>query len=140
MKTRRVLQVWKNSLWLFSVSITHNSKIKELSDGNRVMETELSFGQTTFLLWVPPFLSYELWKLRIELSNLVGQTASQTLSHSPLNKLIERPHFLGTSEIGVKIESVLKNFWYLVLKFIIPRYTLLFLNSEIYIIHVIKCE
>ena len=24
------------------------------------METELSFGQTTFLLWVPPFLSYEL--------------------------------------------------------------------------------
>ena len=42
------------------------------------METELSFGQTTFLLWVPPFLSYELWKLRIELSNLVGQTASKS--------------------------------------------------------------
>ena len=42
------------------------------------METELSFGQTTFLLWVPPFLSYELWKLRIELSNLVGQTASNS--------------------------------------------------------------
>jgi len=40
------------------------------------METELSFGQTTFLLWVPPFLSYELWKLRIELSNLISQTAS----------------------------------------------------------------
>ena len=67
----------ENSLWLFSVFITHNSKIRELSDGNRVMETELSFGQTTFLLWVPPFLSYELWKLRIELSNLVGQTASK---------------------------------------------------------------
>ena len=41
------------------------------------METELSFGQTTFLLWVLPFLSYELWKLRIEISNLVGQTISQ---------------------------------------------------------------
>ena len=40
----------ENSLLLFSVSITHNSKIRELSDGNRVMETELSFGQTTFLL------------------------------------------------------------------------------------------
>ena len=57
----------ENSQKLFSVSITHNSKIRELSDGNRVMEIELSFGQTTFLLWVPSFLSYELWKLRIEL-------------------------------------------------------------------------
>ena len=35
----------ENSQKLFSVSITHNSKIRELSDGNRVMETELSFGQ-----------------------------------------------------------------------------------------------
>ena len=65
----------ENSLLLFSVSITHNSKIRELSDGNRVMETELSFGQTTFLLWVPPFLSYELWKQRIELSKNSIQTA-----------------------------------------------------------------
>ena len=56
----------ENSQKLFSVSITHNSKIRELSDGNRVIETELSFGQTTFLLWVPLFLRYELWKLRIE--------------------------------------------------------------------------
>ena len=39
------------------------------------METELSFGQTTFLLWVPPFLSYELWKQRIELSKNSIQTA-----------------------------------------------------------------
>ena len=68
----------ENNLWLFSISITHNSKIRELSDGNRVMEIELLFGQTTILLWVPPFLSYELWKLRIELSNLVGQTASKS--------------------------------------------------------------
>ena len=62
----------ENSLWLFSVSITQKSE-------NWMMETELSFGQTTFLLWVPPFLSYELWKLRIELSNLVGQTTSKIL-------------------------------------------------------------
>ena len=31
----------ENTFWLFSVSITHNSKIRELSDGNRVMEIEL---------------------------------------------------------------------------------------------------
>ena len=41
------------------------------------METELSFDQTTFLLWVPPFLSYELWKLRIELWKLLIQTGSE---------------------------------------------------------------
>ena len=40
---------------LFSVSITHNSKIRELNDGNKVIVC-----QTTFLLWVLPFLSYEL--------------------------------------------------------------------------------
>ena len=72
------IELWvlktENSLWLFSVSITHNSKIREFSDGNRVMETELSFGQTTFLLWVLPFLSYELWKLRIELWKHLVQT------------------------------------------------------------------
>ena len=67
----------ENSQKLFSLSITQNSKIRELSDGNRVMETELSFGQTTFLLWVPPFLSYELWELRIESWKLLVQTGSK---------------------------------------------------------------
>ena len=57
----------ENSQNVFLVSITHNSKIRKLNDGNRVMETELWTFQTTFLLWVPPFFSYELWKLRIEL-------------------------------------------------------------------------
>ena len=52
----------ENTQNVFSISITHNSKIRELNDGNRVMTP-----QTTFLLWVPPFLSYELWKLRYEL-------------------------------------------------------------------------
>ena len=78
----------KNSQNVFSVSITHNSKIRELSYENRVMETELSFGQTTFLLWVPPFLSYELWKLRIELRKLLIQTGSNNLDCSQIMTLI----------------------------------------------------
>ena len=55
-------------------------------------------------------------------------------------KLIKRPHSLGTSGIKVKIKSVLKNFWSLVLNFTAPRYTLLFLYSKIYIVHVLNCE
>ena len=38
----RVMEI-ENSQNVFSVSITHNSKIRELSDENRVMKTELSF-------------------------------------------------------------------------------------------------
>ena len=60
----------ENSQNVLSVSITYNSKIRELSDGNKVI-----ICQATFLLWVPPFLSYELWKLRIELSKFAIQTA-----------------------------------------------------------------
>ena len=49
---------------VFLISITHNSKIRELSDGNRVMKTELwkqsyylpnnlfAMGPTIFELWV----------------------------------------------------------------------------------------
>ena len=50
----------ENNKNLFSVSITYNSKIRELSDGNKFIETELWTSQTTFLLWVSLFLSYEL--------------------------------------------------------------------------------
>ena len=43
------IELWvmetENSQKLFSVSITHNSKIRELSDGNKVMEIELSFAK-----------------------------------------------------------------------------------------------
>ena len=60
----------ENSQNVFSVSITHNSKIRELSNGNRVIVC-----QTTFLLWIPPFLSYKLWKQKIKLWNLPIQTA-----------------------------------------------------------------
>ena len=59
----------ENSKNVFSVSITHNSKIRELSDGNRVIESQI-----TFLSWIPPFLSYELWKQRYELWKLMNQT------------------------------------------------------------------
>ena len=59
---------------MFLISITDNSKIKELSDGNRVIVC-----QTNFLLWIPPFLNYELWKQRIELSKLAIQTSSKYL-------------------------------------------------------------
>ena len=58
----------ENNFWLFSVSITHNSKIRKLSDGNKKLETELWLAKRTFFLelrWVPPFLRIELWKLRI---------------------------------------------------------------------------
>ena len=69
------IELWvmktENSQNVFSVSITHNSKIRELSDGNRVMETELSFTKQPFChgshhFWV------ELWKLRIELRKQVN--------------------------------------------------------------------
>ena len=73
----------ENSQKLFSVSITHNSKIRELSDENRVIVC-----QTNFLLWVPPFLSYELWKQRIELSKLAIQTGSKDHLISIIDHLI----------------------------------------------------
>ena len=70
---KNAIELWvmetENSQNVFLVSITHNSKIRKLSNGNRVIVC-----QTTFLLWIPPFFSYELWKLRIELSNLPIQT------------------------------------------------------------------
>ena len=76
------IELWvmetKSSQNVFSVSITHNSKIRELSDGNRVIVC-----QTIFLSWVPPFLSYELWKLRIELRKQLNQTTSKSLFGQP---------------------------------------------------------
>ena len=44
------------------------------------------------------------------------------------------------SGIGVKIKSLPKNFWSLVLNFTTPRYAFLFSNSETYIAHVIYCK
>ena len=55
----------ENSQNVFSISITHNSKIKELNDGNRVMETELSFAKQPFCYESHHFLvmNYENRKL-----------------------------------------------------------------------------
>ena len=92
-----VIELWvmeiENSQKLFSVFITHNSKIRELSDGNRVIVC-----QTNFLLWVPPFLSYELWKQRIELSKNPIQTGSKL------------PSFQWAIQIGVMEEE---GWWFL---------------------------
>ena len=38
----------ENSQKLFLVSMTHNSKIRELNDENRVMKTGLLFAKQTF--------------------------------------------------------------------------------------------
>ena len=40
----------------------------------------------------------------------------------------------------MKIKNVLKYLWSLVLNFTAPRYAIMFLNSEIYIVHVINHE
>ena len=72
-----VIELWviktENSQKLFSVSITRNSKSRELSDGNRVMETELLFakqtfamGPTIFELWV---MKTDNWVMKIDYSN-----------------------------------------------------------------------
>ena len=55
----------ENSQNVFSVSITHNLKIRELNDGSRVIETELSFAKQPFCygshhFWV---ISYGNWEL-----------------------------------------------------------------------------
>ena len=64
-----VIELWvmktENSQNVFLVSITHNSKIRKLSDGNRVMETELSFTKKPFYygshhFWI---MGYGNWKL-----------------------------------------------------------------------------
>ena len=46
----------ENSKNMFSIFISHNSKIRELSDGNRVMETELSFAKQPFC-----YVSHHFW-------------------------------------------------------------------------------
>ena len=54
-----VIKLWfmetKNTLNVFSVFITHNSKIRELSDGNKVMVVPnglVAMGPNIFELWV----------------------------------------------------------------------------------------
>ena len=64
---KNVIELWvmeiENSQNVFSVSITHNSKIRELSEWNRVMETELSFAKQPFCYGSHHF---ELWVMKTE--------------------------------------------------------------------------
>ena len=91
---KNAIELWvmetENIFWLFSVSITHNSKIRELSDGNRVMETELSFAKQPFCygshhFWVISYgnreLSYENWlsKQPLNLQRVFGWYHTSTL-------------------------------------------------------------
>ena len=59
----------ENSQNLFSVSIIHNSKIRELSDGNRVMDFPnnlFAIDLTIFELWV---METEIWVMEIAKPN-----------------------------------------------------------------------
>ena len=91
---KNAIELWvmetENIFWLFSVSITHNSKIRELSDGNRVMETKLSFAKQPFCygshhFWVISYgnreLSYENWlsKQPLNLQRVFGWYHTSTL-------------------------------------------------------------
>ena len=62
----------ENNQNVFSVFITQKSE-------NWVIETELFISQMDFSLWVPPFLSFELWKQIIKLWKQIIQTASKIL-------------------------------------------------------------
>ena len=72
----------ENSQKLLSVSITHNSKIRELSDGNRVMETELLFAKQTFY-----YGSHHFWVMSYGNRELSYQ---KTQSKQPLTEGTER--------------------------------------------------
>ena len=66
---KNTIELWvmetEKSQNVFLISITHNSKIRELSDGNRVMKIELLFSKQPFCygshhFWV---MSYGNWEL-----------------------------------------------------------------------------
>ena len=65
-------ELWKQKTQLFSVSKTHNSKIRKLSDKNRVMVVPnglLVMGPTIFKLWVMKTeMSYGNWWTKHPLS------------------------------------------------------------------------
>ena len=54
---------------MFSVFITYNSKIRKLSDGNRIMVVPnglLVMGPTIFELWI---METDIWVIEIDESN-----------------------------------------------------------------------
>ena len=60
--------------------------------------------------------------------------------YSLLGNWLRDHTFWALGEIGVKIKSVPKYFWSSILNFTVPRYAFFFLNSKIYIVHVINYE
>ena len=60
--------LWVPCMCLITILLL-NYELWKQSYGNRVI-----ICQTTFLSWVPQFLSYELWNLRIELRKQLNQT------------------------------------------------------------------
>ena len=67
------IELWametENSQNVFSISITYNSKIRKLSDGNRVMDFPnnlFTMGLTIFELWV---MKTEIWVMEIAKPN-----------------------------------------------------------------------
>ena len=80
-----VIELWvmetENSLWLFSVSITHNSKIRELSDGNRVMKQSYRLAKQPFC-----YGSHHFWVMSYENRKLSYQK-TQSKQAPNINKL-----------------------------------------------------
>ena len=82
---KNTIELWKlkteNSLLLFSVSITHNSKIRELSDGNRVIvwpNNLFAIGPIIFELWV---MKTENWVVETPYPNRLLVFLSQLWTH-----------------------------------------------------------
>ena len=97
---KNVIELWvmetENSQNMFSVSITHNSKIRELSDGNRVMKTKLSFAKRILSygshhFWV---MSYRNWELSYE-----NRPSKQPFGIEDINTKMDLIHGEGVSEL-----------------------------------------
>ena len=89
---------------MFSVSITHNSKIRELSNGNRVMGIELSFAKRILSygshhFWV---MGYGNWEL-----SYGNRPFKQPLSFAFLPTFFSSLHVLGAVWIGNSHHSIL---------------------------------
>ena len=81
---KNVIELWvmetENNQNVFSVSITHNSKIRELSDENKVMKTRLSFAKQPFC-----YGSHHFWVMSYENREL---SYGNMQSKQPLNLLL----------------------------------------------------
>ena len=87
----------ENSQNFFSVSITHNSKIRELSDENRVMDFPNNLfvmGPTIFELWVMETENWELsYNLKFVKKSCLGiwdERVKQEQKNSKPNQLSQR--------------------------------------------------